>query len=145
MSKRIDVRPSGAGWNYLVQDGDEFLGPFPSLASAFKAVLDRGGRVHLSWERTVIAGASRPKDFTAKFENEEAGRIYAEASGMSEGLWKAFPGGHNRENGRQGGGTQLVDTRDEAVAFIERRFTELMAGVDPKPIPNAYAKAKSGQ
>jgi hypothetical protein len=111
------VRSSGAGWNYLVQDGEEFLGPFPSIASAFKAVLDRGGRVHLAWERTVIAGSSRQKDFTAKFENEEAGRVYAETSGMSEGLWKAFPGGRNPENGRQGGGTQLVDTRDEAVAL----------------------------
>jgi hypothetical protein len=142
MSKRMDVRSTGAGWNYLIEDEGEFLGPFPSVAAAFKEVLNRGGRVHLTWERTVIAGETRPKDFSARFEDEYAGRIIPETGGMSEGLWKASPGGHNRENGRIGGGTQLVDTKDEAVEFIERKFTELMAGVDPKPAGNAYAKAK---
>lgn len=138
----MDVRKTGAGWNYLVEDDGEFLGPFPSLAAAFREVINRGGRVHLEWSRTVIAGQSNPKDFSARFEDEEAGRIYIMTDGMSEGLWKAFPGGHNRETGRTGGGVMVVDTKDEAVEFIERKFTELMAGIEPKPAPNAYAKAK---
>lgn len=58
MSKRMDVRKTGAGWNYLVEDEGEFLGPFPSLAAAFREVINRGGRVHLEWSRTVIAGQS---------------------------------------------------------------------------------------
>lgn len=137
----MEVNRAG-GWSYLVIDNGEALGPFPSLAAAFREVIDRGGRVHLEWTRTVIAGKARPKDFTATFEGENAGRIYFEEGGMSERVWKAFPGGYNQDTGRTGGGVQPVDTRDEAVAFIERRFTELMAGVEPTRVPNAYAKAK---
>lgn len=131
-----------AGTGYLVDDEGTIFGPFTSIAAAFKAVLDRGGRVHLVWERTVIKGETRPKDFCARFEKEDAGRIYFESGGMAGEIWKAFPGGHNRKTGRMSGGTQICDTRDEAVEFIERRFTELMAGVEPTRAPNAYAKAK---
>jgi hypothetical protein len=137
----MEVNRAG-GPNYIVIDNGEALGPYPSLAAACKEVIDRGGRVHLHWDRTVIAGAARPKDFTATFDGENAGRIYIETGGMSRGLWKAFPGGHNLTTGRTGGGVQLVDTRDEAIAFIERRFTELMAGVEPTRVPNAYARSK---
>src|SRR5690606_13822963 len=136
MSRRMKVTRSGT--HYVLDDGSAY----PSMAAAFRAVLDRGGRVHLDWDRTVIKGEARPRDFCATFDGQDAGRIYIIESGMSKGLWKAFPSGHNRETNRMGTGVQLVDTKDEAVAFIERRFTELMAGSDPHSIPNAYAKAK---
>lgn len=74
MSKRMDVRKAG-GWNYLAEDDGEFLGPFPSASAAFKEVLNRGGRVHLNWARTIIGGQAIPRDFSATFEDEYAGRI----------------------------------------------------------------------
>jgi len=131
-----------AGPNYLVIDRGEAVGPFASLAKAFAEVLARGGRAHLAWERTVIAGETRPHDFSASFEDQNAGRIYLMSGGMSEGRWQAFPGGHNMETSRVGSGVQVVDTKDDAVAFIETMFTKLMAGRDALSPENAYARAK---
>ncbi|MBN9074274.1 MAG: hypothetical protein J0H34_22280 [Rhizobiales bacterium] len=136
----MEVKREGRG--YLVVDEDETLGPFVSVAAAFREVLARGGRVHLEWGRTTIGGETRPKDFAARFEGQNAGRIYVMGAGTSAGLWGAFPSGHNRETSRMGGGSMIVDTRDEAIEFIERKFTELMAGVAQRPSANDYAKAK---
>lgn len=141
MSKRMEVRRTG-GRSFLVEDDGRVVGTYPGRAEAFKAVLELGGRVHLAWGRSMDGDKPLPKDFTASFEGENAGRIYFMQSDFAGGHWKAFPGGFNEATGRGGTGTQIVDTRDEAVAFIERRYTELMAGVEPKPLPNAYAKAK---
>jgi len=123
---RFDVTKASDG--YAVAG----LGTFASIGEAFAAVLQRGGRVHLSWGRTVIAGETVPEDYAATFDGEEAGRIYHDETGFHEEVWRAFPGGHNRETSRIGGGSMMVETKDEAVAFIERKFTELMAGVRPE-------------
>lgn len=136
----MEVRKEGRG--YLVVDEGETFGPFLSVSAAFMEVLSRNGRVHLEWGRTDFDDEVRPKDFSAKFEGNGAGRIYVMGAGASTGLWGAFPSGHNRETSRMGGGSIIVDTRDEAIEFIERKFTELMAGVAPRPSANNYAKAK---
>jgi hypothetical protein len=137
----MDVKREGQG--YVIIDDGAKLGPFSSMAVAFTEVLARGGRVHLTWSRRVVAGNTVPRHFEASFQDKDAGGIAIIEGGFAKTGWQAFPRGHNRETNRLGGGAQIVDTKDEAVAFIERRFTELMAG-DARPLPNAYAKAKGG-
>jgi len=136
----MEIKREGNG--YVIVDGEARTGPIASRSVAFAEVKARGGRVHMTWSRTVIAGDVVPRSFQASFENEDGGSIAKnEHGGYTLGLWQAFAGGLNKETNRYGTGTQIVDTKDEAVEFVERQFTRLMAG-DANPLPNAYSKAK---
>jgi hypothetical protein len=138
----MELRREGDG--YVIVDGEARIGPIASRSVAFAEVMARDGRVHLAWRRTVIGGNVVPRSFQASFEDEDGGSIAKnEHGGFTLGSWQAFAGGLNKETNRYGTGTQIVDTKDEAVEFVERQFTRLMAG-DAKPLSNAYAKAKGG-
>ncbi len=143
MSRRMEVNRTDGG-RYAVIDDGAVLGPFPTRAAAFAEVVARGGRVHLQWRRTVIAGETKPKDFTGEFEGSAAGRIYPLKAGLLTGSWQAFPHGHNPDTNTWSSGSMVVDTRDEAIELIERIYTKLIAGPDAKPPANSYAKAKGG-
>jgi hypothetical protein len=116
--ERLTVRLAyQRGWQ--VVDGSTILQTFDTKEDAFQFLVDRGARVHLVWSRTVIGGQTAPFDFTAKFQDERAGRIMKE-HGKSAGIWSWFSGS---SSGR-------VETRDEAVYAVERAYTRAVVKAD---------------
>ena len=111
-----------------VQDHDIRAEPFDTIEQAFAFILEHEGRVRLSWSRTVIAGEERPLDFTGRYRTDNAGRITMESDGLSAGKWQSFPAAFNPKTGRLSGTMGVHDTRDAAVAWIERKYTETMSG-----------------
>ncbi|OBQ68426.1 hypothetical protein EFV37_24960 [Mesorhizobium loti] len=118
-SDRLLVRSAyQRGWQIV--DGSAIVETFETKEDAFQCLVDRGARVHLSWKRTVIAGAEVPYDFCAEFQSKYAGRIRKELHGPGVGKWFWFSGSSSGS----------VDTKDEAVFGVERAYTRKIAGAD---------------
>ncbi|TGR34622.1 hypothetical protein EN845_01175 [Mesorhizobium sp. M8A.F.Ca.ET.202.01.1.1] len=119
MTDRFTVRLAyQRGWQ--VVDGSAIAHTFETKEDAFQSLVDRGARVHLSWRRTVIAGASVPYDFSAEFQSKYAGRIKKEMHGPSAGKWFWFQGSSRGE----------VATKDDAIFQVERAYTCLVVKAD---------------
>ncbi|TIQ18871.1 MAG: hypothetical protein E5X51_23390 [Mesorhizobium sp.] len=107
---------------FQVVDGSTILQSFDNKEDAFKFVHARGARVWLRWDRTVIGGQTVPYDFDAKFLQDSVGRIKKELHGPSAGtwFWSSF----------EGGARGSTETRDEAVACVERAYTRYVIKAD---------------
>jgi len=124
--RRMSVLASG-----LVVDAEVPVGPFNSIGEAFAEVLARGGRVHLRWERTLIGGQTRSADFAARFEDDYAGRVYCmDDASHADVTWRGFAAGHNPVTNRLGTSMGMFGTKEQAVAWVEFRYTLLMASPD---------------
>ena len=96
----MEIKREGSG--YVIVDGEAKTGPITPRSVAFAEVMARGGRVHMAWRRTVIAGHEVPRSFQASFENESGGSIAKnEHGGFTLGSWQAFSGGLNKETREQ--------------------------------------------
>ncbi|MBZ9926770.1 hypothetical protein [Mesorhizobium sp. BR1-1-4] len=119
MSERLTVRLAyQRGWQ--VVDGSTIVDTFETKEDAFRCLVDRGGRLRLAWRRTIISGQSKPCDFSAEFQTDNAGRIMKEFHGPSAGRWFWFSGSSSGS----------VETKDEAVFGVERAYTRKVAGAD---------------
>ncbi|MBZ9696594.1 MULTISPECIES: hypothetical protein [unclassified Mesorhizobium] len=109
MSERLRVRLAyHRGWQ--VVDGSTIVDTFATKEDAFCCLVDRGGRVLLAWRRTILGGQSKPCDFSAEFQTDNAGRIMKEFQGPSAGRWFWFSGSSSGS----------VETKNEAVFCVER-------------------------
>ncbi|MER8532138.1 hypothetical protein NKH61_05070 [Mesorhizobium sp. M1005] len=107
---------------FQVVDGSTVLQTFGERDDAFRFVHDRGGRVWLSWSRTVIGGQTLPFDFTAMFQQEDVGRIFKtiHGPGADTWFWTCF----------EGGARGTVASRDDAVAGVEHAYTRYVIKAD---------------
>lgn len=130
---RLKVRDTGSG--YEVSDGADVLVRCASIAEAAQFVRDQGGRLWLDWGRTVIGGRTAPYDFAASFlGSDSVGRILGERYGPSAGTWAWSIATHDNRWRKHGGQRGREDTKEAAVAELEREFTNYLAGPVKKPV-----------
>ncbi|WP_027143128.1 hypothetical protein [Mesorhizobium sp. WSM3626] len=127
---RLTVRFAYQRGFQVVDDGPTVLATFEARHDAFKFILQRGARVRLSWARTVIGGRAAPYDFAASFIGNDVGRIMKHQHGPSAGAWHWGLYYHDALLKRQNGARGRADSKDEAVAEIEREFTRFVAASD---------------
>lgn len=107
---------------YQVVGNNRVIETFDSQIEAFTFVHSKGARVWLQWGRTVIGGQTLPYDFSASFQQVNAGRIMNEQHGPSAGTW--FWTCH------EGGARGRVATKEGAVFAVERAYTRYVVGAD---------------
>ncbi|TIT69106.1 MAG: hypothetical protein E5W90_02050 [Mesorhizobium sp.] len=118
-SDRLIVRLAyQRGWQ--VVDGSTILTTSETKEAAFQHLVASGARVRLDWRRTLIAGQSKPCDFSATFQSDNAGRIMKQFHGPSAGRWSWF----------SGSSIGSVETKEEGVFEVERAYTRRVAGAD---------------
>ncbi|MBZ9683183.1 hypothetical protein LB531_21225 [Mesorhizobium sp. CO1-1-2] len=126
---------------YQVYDDDDVLGSFASIVEMARFMRERGSRFWLDWGRTVIGGETAPHDFACTFlGSDNVGRIQGEAHGPSAGTWFWTISTHDNRWRKHGGQRGREDTKDMAVAALEREFTDYLANTPSGK--SAYAKAK---
>lgn len=137
---RLKVRDAAAG-GYEVLEDDKAIGSFVTIVEAVRFVRDQGARLWLDWGRTVIGGRSMPHDFSPTFlGSDDVGRVMGEQHGPSAGSWTWSIGTHDDRLRKHGGQRGREPTKEEAVAALEREFTNYLAETPPKPSPYAQAK-----
>ncbi|MES0049217.1 hypothetical protein [Mesorhizobium sp. M0053] len=129
MTERLEVEATDEGYRVLDQVGIE-LGHLVRRFEAFAFARDRGARVHLVWERTIIGGAAVPRDFTASHGGHRAGRILPIISGDNAGGWAWFVNGVDPDTGRGGSVSGRELLKDKAVEELESAYTEFIANAD---------------
>lgn len=136
---RLKVHEADGGFQVL-EEG-EAIATFATILEAAGFVRDRGARLWLDWGRTVIAARSRPHDFSCSFlGSDSVGRILGEQHGPSAGTWFWSISTHDDRWRKHGGQRGREATKDQAVAELEREFTNYLAS--PQPQPSSYARAK---
>lgn len=136
---RLKVRDAAAGYEVLA-DG-EVIGSFPTIVDAARFVRDRGARLWLDWARTVIGGQTvGPQDFEPAFLGSGVGRVLGEQHGPSKDKWFWAISTNDKRWRVHGGQRGREDTKEAAVAALEREFTTYLAVTPPKPSPYAQAK-----
>ncbi|MCP9229977.1 hypothetical protein NMG46_06910 [Mesorhizobium sp. LMG 17147] len=108
-------------------DGNTELATFEDPVEAFKFIRERGARVWLDWDRTVIGGETAPYDFTASFLQSSVGRILKNQWGSREGTWSWSISTSDPRLRLHGGQQGTAGTRGEAVFELEREFTRFIA------------------
>lgn len=73
---------------------------------------------------------------------DTVGRIQGEQHGPSTGKWFWLISTHDNRWRKHGGQRGREDSKDEAVAELEREFTNYLADTPPKPSP--YASQAKG-
>lgn len=136
---RLKVRDAAAGGYEVLADG-ETIGSFATIVEAVRFVRDRGARLWLDWDRTVIGGRTAPLDFEPSFLGSGVGRILAEQHGPSAGSWSWSISTSDKRWRMHGGQRGREPTKDEAVEKLEHEFTVYLADTPPKPSPYAQAK-----
>ena len=136
---RLKVRDAAAGGYEVLEDGEP-IGSFATIVEAVRFVRDRGARLWLDWDRTVIGGRAAPLDFAPSFLGSGVGRILGEQHGPSAGSWFWSISTHDNRCRIHGGQRGNEPSKGEAVAKLEREFTDYLAETPPKPSPYAQAK-----
>jgi hypothetical protein len=129
MKERFKVEATESGYRVLDPAG-KVLAIMERRPQAFAFVRDRGGRVHLQWERTVIGNETVPHDFSATHGGFGAGRIMTMISGDQRGSWAWFVNGTDPDTGRGGSSSGREKTREQAVEQLESAYTEFIANAD---------------
>ncbi|MER9700710.1 hypothetical protein [Mesorhizobium sp. M0146] len=107
MTERLEVEETDGGFRVIDQAGIELAHVF-RRSEAFAFARDRGARVHLKWERTVIGGRAVPQDFSARHGEHGAGRIMPTSAVINPAA------GH-------GSSTAPIPTRVEAAAWVDEK------------------------
>ncbi|KRB29819.1 hypothetical protein ASD99_24530 [Mesorhizobium sp. Root695] len=136
----MKVRDTAADGYEVLEDG-EVIGSFPTIVDAARFVRGRGARLWLDWARTVIGGQTvSPQDFEPSFLGSGVGRVLGEQHGPSKDKWFWSISTNDKRWRVHGGQRGREDTKDAAVAPLEREFTTYVAAMPPKPSPYAQAK-----
>lgn len=127
---RLTIRFAYQRGFQVVDDSPTVLATFQQRHDAFKFVLARGARVRLAWGRTVVGGRTAPYDFEASFMGKDVGRIMKNEHGPVAGTWSWSMYYHDPLLMRQNGNRGRADSKDGAMAEIEREFTRFIAASD---------------
>ncbi|BCH11911.1 hypothetical protein MesoLj131c_61690 [Mesorhizobium sp. 131-3-5] len=137
---RLKVRDAAADGYEVLEDGEP-IWSCETIVEAVRFVRDRGARLWLDWDRTIISGRALPFDFSPTFlGSDTVGRIIGEQHGPNAGSWSWSIATHDDRWRKHGGQRGRAATKAEAVAALEREFTAYLANTSPKPSPYAQAK-----
>lgn len=137
---RLKIRDATADGYEVLEDGEP-IWSFETIVEAVRFVWDRGARLWLDWDRTVISGEARPHDFAPTFlGSDSVGRVMGEQHGPSAGTWAWSISTHDDRWRKHGGQRGREPTKEKAVAALEREFTDYLADTPQKPSPYAQTK-----
>lgn len=137
---RLKVRDAAEDGYEVLEDGEP-IWSFETLVEAVQFVRDRDARLWLDWARTVIGGQTvRPQDFEPSFLGSGVDRVLGEQHGPSKDKWFWSISTNDKRWRVHGGQREREDTKDAAVAALEREFSNYLAGTPVKPSPYPQAK-----
>lgn len=130
---RLKVRDAEED-GYEVLDDGEPIWSFETIVEAVRFVRDRDARLWLDWGRTVLGGQTAPRDFEASFLGSSVGRLLGQQNGPSAGKWFWSISTNDKRWRIHGGQRGRSSSKDEAVAELERAFTDYLADTPPPAI-----------
>lgn len=113
---------------YRVREMDgPLIGTVADPAEGARLVKKHGGRMKLTWSRTVIARQELRFDFTASFGDEIVGRVNRPGNADA---WNWHLSASDSRTNRIGSASGQVVSKDGAVAELEQAFTDFLAWTD---------------